>query len=474
MLRSSWVNLLFSFSFLLHNATLVEGNFFSRILSFGNDEEKPPQPSGARHATGAMGKVGSIIAFDKGILMAHLANNNKIPMIGVGVGNAPRHHVSSLVSEAVQDNKRIRLIDTSHASGNEELVAQGIIAGAERLGQDEKLEVHVVTKVWYTYLGYERTKISVEESLKSFEAAIQHPKVNLRLHVLLHWPKCFDNIEWMNCAGEEEAMDPKVKAAGPDPTKDPENAWKESWKYLEELYLSDKYPVESIGVSNFHLHDVEKMDRFARIHPHVLQVNLWNLLYDPMLVDYCHKHRIHLQVYNAMHGTVVNAGRAPHAFHHLQKVANDLTTSAGLPVTPAQVILAWLVQHGVSVIPRTSKLTRLEENSGVVLSAIPAMNDEQVEIVANAVEAYLSGEDMEKDIHVSVTFHAITHDIMLYWLGSDGSETRIDHIWKGETFDEVTYPNHRFRTYNAYNKDEYVDHVIDANFGEHKNIHVEL
>ena len=75
---------------------------------------------------------------------------------------------------------------------------------------------------------------------------------------------------------------------------------------------------------------------------------------------------------------------------------------------------------------------------------------------------------------VSVTFHAINQDIMLYWVGSDGSETRIDHIWKGESFDEVTYPNHKFRTYNAYNKDEYVDHVIDVNFGEHKNIHVEL
>ena len=465
---------------LLHSPVSVSA-FFSRILKFGKDDsdETPPEqpPSAASAVTGSEAQVGSVIAFEAGVLMAHLANNNRIPLVGVGVGNAPHEHVGALVAAAIQDDKRIRLIDTAHASHNEDLLAEGILHGVVKLGQKEKVEVHVVTKVWYTHLGYQRTKLSVEETLKALKPAIESDKVDLKLHILLHWPRCYANIEWMDCSNEEASLDESVKQAGPDPAKDPDNAWKESWKYLEDLYLSDKLPIESIGVSNFHLHDIELMDSFARIHPHVLQVNLWSLLYDSMLVDYCHKHRIHVQVYNAMYGTMVEPGRAPRAFHYLQKVANELTDEVGLTVSPAQTILAWLIQHGVSIIPRTSKLSRLEENSAVALATIPAFTDSQVETIAHAVEAYLSGDDVEKDIHVSVTFHAVTTDIMLYWMGQDGdeeSEVRITHIRKGDTFNETTYPNHVFRTYNAYNKDIFIEHRIDANFGEHKNIHVEL
>lgn len=334
--------------------------------------------------------------------------------------------------------------------------------------------MHVITKVWYTHLGYERTKVSVQESLQALEPALRSDKVDLKVHLLLHWPRCYDNIEWMNCAADEESLDVAIKNAGPDPRKDPENAWKESWKFLEDIYLSDEFPIASIGLSNFHLEDIEKMDAFARIQPHILQMNLWYLMYDSQLVDYCHKHRIHVQVYNAIQGTVGEPNRAPHAFHHIQKVANELGRQAALPVTPSQTVLAWLIQHGISVIPRTTKLSRLEENSAVILSTIPVFTDSQIETVAHAVEAFLSGTDMEKDIHVTVTFHAVNEDLMLYWVLGDDREMRIDHIRKGDKFEETTYPGHMFRTYNAYNKDIYVEHTIDANFGEHKDIHVEL
>ena len=391
-------------------------------------------------------------------------------MVGLGVGHSPRKYVGALVAEAIQDDKRTRLIDTASASGNEHFVAEGIVAGAEKLG--EKVEVHVVTKIWYTHLGYERTKLSVQESLKALAPAINSDKVDLKIHFLLNWPRCYDNIEWMNCAKEEKALSDEIKQAGPDPNLDP-NAWQQSWKYLEDAFLSGDYPIESIGLSNFHLHDIEQMDSFARIQPHILQVNLWSVIYDSMLVDYCTQHGIHLQVYNAMQGTIAQPEQAPHAFHHLQSVAFDIAQEIDLPVTPAQTILSWLVQHGISVIPRTSKLARLEENSGIVVSTIPALKDTQVEIVAHAVEAFLSGEDMTNDLGVAVTFHAIVDDIWLYWMTGDGREKRLRVIRKGETFNETSYPHHVYRTYNANNKDIYTDHMIQANFGEHQHIYVD-
>lgn len=455
---------------------VADANFFSRLMKFGSDDDKKPAPSGASAARGTAAQVGSIITFENGAPFVHLANNNKVPLVGLGVGNLQHDLIPSMVAEAIQDDKRSYLIDTARASNNEDLVAEGLLKGVERLSlpAGERLQVHVVTKVWYTHLGYERTKLSVEESMDKLAPALNSDKLDVRLHILLHWPRCFDEIPWMNCEKDEAELPSAVKNAGPDPTKNPD-AWKESWKYLEDLYLSDQYPIASVGVSNFNLHDLESMESFARLHPHILQVNLWSLLYDAQLVEYCHKQRIHVQVYNAMQGTIMQPEYAPRAFHHIQKIAYEISKEHDLEITPGQIVLAWLIQHGITVIPRTSKMERLKENSAVEVSKVPALNDIQVESVAHAVEAYLSGDDLKKDIHVSVTFHAVNKDILIYWVGHDErSETRVALLRKGESFKETTYPNHKFRTYDTQNRDIYIEHEIEVDFGGNKDIHVEL
>ena len=455
----------------------VSANFFSRVYKpkSGKETDTKPAPSGATAAMGPDAQVGSIITFENGIPLAHLANNNKIPLVGIGVGNLDHTIIPAMVAEAIQDDKKSLLIDTAHASVNEELVTLGVLRGLARvnLAEGEKLQIHIVTKVWYTHLGYERTKLSVKESLDAFAPLIENSNLDLHLHFMLHWPRCFDNIPWMNCKDDEANLPQYVKDIGPDPNRNPNGAWKESWKFLEEVYLSDDFPISSIGVSNFQLKDIEAMGSFARIHPHLVQVNVWSLLYDTHLIEYSHKHRIHVQVYNAMMSTIMQPEVAPRAFHHIQKVALEMSNQTGMDLTPAQVVLAWLIQHGVSVVPRTSKIERLVENSGVALASIPALTDLQVETVAHAVEAYLSGDDLEQDIHVSVTFHAVNKDIMLYWLGPH-DEIRVSLLRKGDSFNETTYPNHMFRTYDASNKDVYVDHQVTANFGGHEDIHVEL
>jgi diketogulonate reductase-like aldo/keto reductase len=474
-----WLSLLLVFSAAV---APVDANFFSRLLQGGKKKQEngsAQPPSGVAAAVGSEAQVGSIVTYEDGMLMGILSNNNKIPLVGVGVGNAHHAHVGAIVADAIQDDKKARLIDTAHASRNEHLVVDGLLAGIETLldkreQSSDKIQIHVVTKIWYTHLGYERSKIAVEESLAEFKRIIDHEMVDFKLHMLLHWPRCYPHIPWMECDQEEDALPDHVKSAGPDPSKDPDNAWKESWRLLEDMYLSDKYPIASIGISNFHLEDIEKMDSFSRIHPHVLQINIWSLLFDAELVDHCHKHRIHVQVFNAIQGTVMRPEIAPRAYHHIQKIAYEMSDAIDTVITPAQVILAWLIQHGVSVIPRTSRLSRLEENSAMALARIPALTDHQVETVAHAVEAYLSGDDLATDIHVSVSFHAVNKDIMLYWQGLDGNEVRIAHVKQGEIYNETTYPNHVFRTYDASNKDIFLEHQIEANFGDHRSIHVEL
>lgn len=214
-----------------------------------------------------------------------LRNSKPFPLIGIGVGNLAANRIENMIYEGIKSEHRIRLIDTARASRNEKQVAKGIVTGVRRFKKTEKFEdrvqVHVVTKVWYTHLGYERTKISVKESLEDLGDAIKDPNVDLRVHILLHWPRCYDTIPWMDCEKEENALPDYVKKAGPPPHENKKDAWKESWKALEDMYLSADYPaIGSIGISNFGLDDMKELLAMAREKPHITQINIWSLIHD--------------------------------------------------------------------------------------------------------------------------------------------------------------------------------------------------
>mmetsp|Transcript_133505 Transcript_133505/g.198478 ORF Transcript_133505/g.198478 Transcript_133505/m.198478 type:complete len:466 (-) Transcript_133505:32-1429(-) len=437
----------------------------------------------ARFATGKKGKgEGSL----DGIPTATLVNGVQIPLVGLGVGNMLPDIIPAMVSHAVRQNKKTQLIDTSSVSNNEHLVARGIVEGAEVIAkmsgnEDTKLEVHVITKVWYTHLGYERTMLAVNSSIEKLKDAIDHPNVDLKIHVMIHWPRCYDSIPWMNCEQEENDLPAAVKQAGPPPHLDKVNAWKGSWKALETLYKNKSSPVVSIGVSNFHLQELEALSAMASVKPHMVETNMWSLLYDPLLVDYCHKNNIHLTAFHLMEGILRRAEDAAFAYHHLLTVANELTkkmqSSGDLPadqdISAPQVVLAWLVQHSISIIPRTTDLKHLFENSAVTLSKIPSMSDDQVQTVATSVEALISGDDLEEDAFVKLTFLAKEKDVYLYWHDQEfGGEIQVALIEKGKTFEESSHPGHTFRVYDSEDKSDYKLYTVDGRYGDHN--HVEL
>lgn len=441
-------------------------------------------------------------------------NSSRIPLIGLGVGNLQHDLVVSRVAEAIQDNRQSYLLDSAHVSGNEALVARGILEGVQRrLAADptaSTLEIHVITKVWYTHLGYGRTKLALQESMAAYKSVIDSSWVDVKYHVFLHWPRCYKSIPWMACEQEESKVSDKVKKAGPDPRKKP-LAWRQSWKMLEDAYLSDKYPnIESIGLANFPLSDLEDLDGFARVQPMVLQTNIWNLMYDPALVDYCHSRDIHIQVYNALQSTVTGSAPMARAHNHLRKVAAELTAQLSLEVdqpriavTPAQVIVAWLTQHGISVAPRTTSLGHLAENSAASIRHLPVLTASQVEVTAHAVEALLSGVDLDRDVPVTVSFQTSTKDVMVYYLEVESDDDNaaaaaastaaaktatmvpLAHVKKGDSFNGTSYPGHVFRFYydasddantdgtQSEDKSAYIDHKITASDDFHHSISFE-
>ncbi len=106
------------------------------------------------------------------------------------------------VAEAVLDAIDVgyRLIDTAQAYSNEEAVGEAI----KMSGVDRK-DLFITTKVWISNYGYEKAKMSVEESLKK----MQLDYLDL---VLLHQP--FNDYYGAYQALVDLYKEGKIKAIG--------------------------------------------------------------------------------------------------------------------------------------------------------------------------------------------------------------------------------------------------------------------
>mmetsp|Transcript_15429 Transcript_15429/g.22773 ORF Transcript_15429/g.22773 Transcript_15429/m.22773 type:complete len:436 (-) Transcript_15429:185-1492(-) len=401
-----------------------------------------------------------------------LGNSHEFPLCGMGVGNLQHELIESQISHGIGDDMKYRLIDTAHASRNEGLIFDGILQGLSSFTSDTDLKIHVITKVWYTHLGYERTQISVRESLQHLDSP------NIRVHILIHWPRCRDDIQWMKCEEEEDRLPEYIKEAGPPPHLDKDNAFKESWRALEDIFLGkislgENPPlIESIGVSNFDIHDLKELVNNSRITPHILQGNVWSYVFDPFLIDYCRKTDIHFQAYNVINGIHDRHDVSPRAFSLLMLIAEELSSTSKHGYAPAHVILKWLIQNKVSVIPRTRQLGHLQENSPLTLATMPDLVPSQEEKVRIAVAALLKGQDLDQPLATFIN-KKDAGNLHLFWKSHDGNEIAIrNNLLPGEEFQTITYPGHVFVIYD-HTRSQRKELMIGADFGETQQFHID-
>lgn len=311
-----------------------------------------------------------------GILSDAFEKNNKLPLLGLGVGNMQHDMIEESVYEAVQ-NFGITLIDTAAASHNEHLIRKA-------LDRSTTKNIHILTKVWYTHLGYERTRLSVLDSLAQLGQ-------NSIACVLIHWPRCNDNIPWMNCEEEETNLPLYVRQAGPAGT------WQDSWRALEDLY--DEKKIKNIGVSNFNFDEMKELISFARIQPHIFQGNVWNVFFDPWLMKFLSEKKIQFQAYNVLNGILPALAanvddhnlyeRSDNAYAAVKKIAHEvsLLLDTNSIYTPVQMILAWLIQKKIGVIPRSSSKIHLQENAQA--SQIKKISNKHMRIIGTYLEELL-------------------------------------------------------------------------------------
>lgn len=231
-----------------------------------------------------------------------ISSGARMPLLGLGVYNMHGREAERAVKHAI--DLGYRLIDTATSYNNEKEVGNAIrSAGVARK------DLFVTTKVPNTEQGYDNT-------LRAFDKSERELDIEYIDLYLVHWP---------------------IK-----------NTRKDTWKALERLYQEKR--VRAIGVANYLIPFMEELKSYAQILPMVNQVEFSPFLFLEDLLNYCKQAGIQLQAYTPL----VRGSKMEHPL--LRELSSTYNK------TPAQIILRWNIQHGVSVIPKSANPDRQREN----------------------------------------------------------------------------------------------------------------
>lgn len=254
----------------------------------------------------------------------------KIPAVGLGTWQSKPNEVAEAVKVALQAG--YRHIDAAWIYGNEVEVAQGI----KESGVPRE-EIFITTKLWCTHH---------KDAQKALETSCKNLGVDYVDLYLMHWPVP------MNPNGN----DPKFPKK-PDGTRDLLEDWTyiDTWKEMEKLLKpadGSKPKTKAIGVSNFSVKYLEKLLPQASVVPAANQVELHPYLPQSELVQYCKSKGILMTAYSPL-----GSSDAPLLKDKtVIEIAQKHNTSAG------NVLIAYQVHRGVSVIPKSVTPDRIRSN----------------------------------------------------------------------------------------------------------------
>lgn len=123
-----------------------------------------------------------------------------------------------------------------------------------------------------------------------------------------------------------------------------------TWEAMEKL-VNGKL-TRHIGVSNFSIEAIEKLNDGARIRPEMNQIEIHPYMQQDRLVDYCRDTGLLVTAYSPLGSRGNRVLKDPVVVAVAQK--HDCT--------PAQAVLAWLMARDIVVIPKSVHEQRLREN----------------------------------------------------------------------------------------------------------------
>src|SRR3954470_19180396 len=246
-----------------------------------------------------------------------LNNGVQLPALGLGVFQTPPDETRSAVAAALEAG--CRHIDTAAAYGNERQVGEAVAASGI-----DRADVVLETKVWISDYGS-------DETLHAFDKSAGKLGVDQIDLLILHQalPSAFDRTL-------------------------------EAYRALETLLADGK--VRAIGVSNFMVDHLERLLDRASVVPAANQIEVHPYFVQPEVQAFGAEHGILTQGWSPI-GGITFYREGEHTSTLKDPVIVEIAEAHDK--SPAQVMLRWGVQHGRSVIPKSTKPERIAENIDV-------------------------------------------------------------------------------------------------------------
>ncbi|KAI5788311.1 aldehyde reductase [Geopyxis carbonaria] len=251
----------------------------------------------------------------------------EIPAVGLGTWLSKRGEVKDAVEWALKGG--YRHIDAAAIYNNEEEVGEGIKASGV-----PRSEIFLTSKLWNNRRRAADVELACDESLKALGTDY------LDLY-LVHWPVNFKSgpSQFPHTAdGKLELEDIKIA---------------ETWGAMEALLATGK--VKAIGVSNFNIPRLEELLSIAKVVPAANQIEAHPFLQQPELLKYHAEKGIHITAYSPLGNNIYDKPRVLDD-PDVQAIAKESGKSV------AQVLIAWAVMRGTSVVPKSVTKSRIESN----------------------------------------------------------------------------------------------------------------
>lgn len=276
-----------------------------------------------------------------------LCTGARMPAVGLGCWKIPKDVTSDTIVKAIELG--YRHLDCASDYGNEVEVGEGI-ARAISKGLVTRDELWVTSKLWNTYHAKEHVEPACRRSLS--DLGLDY--VDL---YLVHFPIALKFVPFETRYPPEWIHDPDAAAPKMELVKVP---YEETWRAMEELHA--KGLARSIGVCNLNTAALRDVLSYATTPPAVLQVELHPYLQQEKLVRFCRENAIAVTGFSPLGAAgYVELGMATPADSALDNAAVGKIAAAH-GVSPAQVVLRWGIQRGISLIPKSRSPARLAQN----------------------------------------------------------------------------------------------------------------
>lgn len=295
-----------------------------------------------------------------------LTGGDRLPALGLGTWKSAPGEVAAAIREALRIG--YRHIDCAPIYGNEHEIG-GALADAIAAGDVTRDELWITSKLWND--RHERKH--VVPALKETLAALRLDRLDL---FLVHWPVALKKGKQMADRAKDYVPLDKLPLT-------------ETWRGMEAAQAAGL--TRHIGVSNFSAKKLRALCTAADARPAMNQVELHPYLAQVDLLGTCRELGVAVTAYSPLGSQDRPEVLRAKGERNLLRDSLVVEIAEGLGATPAQVLIAWALQRGTAVIPKSVDPGRLAENFAAAELELAPVDMQRLDSL-DAGRRYVTGE----------------------------------------------------------------------------------